>query len=63
VGDAEDDAGLLHDFGQFLGLGEVERHRLIAHDVEAGLSEGFGDLKMRIIGRGDGNKVDALALG
>ena len=58
--DAEDDAGLLHDLGQLLGLGEVEGHRLVAHDVEAGLGEGFGDLKMGIVRRGDGNEVDAL---
>src|SRR5262249_55214587 len=36
VRDGEDDAGLLDDPGQFLSLGEVKGHRLVADDVEAG---------------------------
>ena len=53
---AEDDAGLLHDLRQLLGLGQVEGHRLVAHDVEAGLGEGLGDLEVRVVGRGDARR-------
>src|SRR5438128_7678961 len=36
VRDGEDYARLLDDFGQLLGLGQIEGQGLVAHDVEAG---------------------------
>ena len=56
----EHDPRFLHDLGQLLGLGEVKSHRLVAHDVEAGLGKGLGDFEVRVIGGGDGDEVDSL---
>ena len=39
--ESENDAGSLDDPGQLLRLRQVERHRLVAHDVQAGFRRGL----------------------
>ena len=58
VRDGEDNAGLLHHLGQFLGLRQVECQWLVADDVEAGLGEGFGDFEVGVVRRGDGDEIE-----
>ena len=50
--------GLLHGRGQFLGLVEIERHRLVAQHVEAGLDGFLGNRKVRVVGRRDADEID-----
>ena len=54
----EHDAGLLHDLGQFLCLGQIKRHGLIAHDVKPGVQKSTGDRKVQVIGSDDADEVD-----
>ena len=56
----EHDTGTVDDFGQPLGLGQVESERLVANDVEAGLDGRLGDLEMRVVRRGNRKEIDPL---
>ena len=60
VRDGEHHARLVDRVGQLLGLGQVEGHRLVANDVEAGFDRRLGDFKMGVVRRGDREKVDPL---
>jgi len=63
VHQAEDLASLLDDLFEFFGLGDVDRHRLFAHYVEAGFEEVFGDREVPVVGCGDRNEVDPFTHG
>src|SRR5918993_6135009 len=63
VGDRKDDAALFDGLDQALCLLQGVDHRLVEHDVEAGLDEGVGYLEVHVVGRHDADKVDALFLG
>jgi len=60
VRDAEDDAGLVDDLRQLLRLGEIERQRLVADDIEARLGDRLRDLEVRVVRRRDRDEVDSL---
>ena len=60
VRDREDEAGLLDELHQFLGLVQAVGHRLVADDVKAGIEECLGDREMRDVGRDDADEIDAL---
>ena len=60
VRDCEHDARLLDDLEQFLGLGIVEGHRLIAYDVEPGLRERLRDFEVRVVRRRDRDEIDLV---
>ena len=52
-----------YDLHGFLGLGQVEGERLVAHYVKACLGKRPGNFEVRMVGRGDGNEINALPLG
>jgi hypothetical protein len=58
--EAVEQAGLLHDRREGLGLGEVEGGRLVAQHVEAALERGLGGGEVDVVRRDDGHEVDAL---
>ena len=60
VGDSEDDAALLDDADEVLGLLRVVDHRLVAHHVEAGLGEGARHRIVHVVRRDHAHEVDAL---
>ena len=60
VHQAEDQARLLHELLQLLGLLGVEGHGLLAHDVEARLEEVPRDREVPVVGRRDRDEVDPL---
>ncbi len=62
VHETENELALLDQFLQFFCLRGGQRHRLLAHDMEAGLQEVTGDGEVPIVGRRHGHEVDALAL-
>jgi len=62
VHQAEDPACLVYDLLELLCLGDVEGHRLLAHYVESGLEEIFGNGEMPVVGRGDADEIDSLAV-
>ena len=62
VHQGEHAGGVLDDLHQPFGLVVVERHRLVADDVEPGLEHRPGDLEVRVVRRGDGDEVDPLRL-
>src|SRR5690606_7466754 len=45
VGHAKDHARTIDSFGQLFSLRQVERERLVAHDIEARLYRGLGNFK------------------
>ncbi len=57
---AKNHACLLSHLVKFLGLGQIKRHWLIAHDVEPRVGERLGDLEVQVVRRGNGNKVNPL---
>ena len=61
VHEAEHAPRARHARGQFLGLGGVARHRLLAHHVEASLQARLRDFEMRARRRADAHEIRALA--
>jgi hypothetical protein len=63
VGDAEDQPGL-RQLLQIQRLGQIVGQRLVADDINALLQKGFGDGVVAVVGRHDGDDLDAVgALG
>ena len=62
VPDHVGDAGALHRVDHALRLGKVAAERLLARDHLAGLCRGDGDFGMRVVGAGDVDQVDVVAL-
>ena len=60
MGEREDDIRLIHHIGELFGLRQVERHRLVADDIDARLDRRSGDFHVRMVGRGDRDEVDPL---
>ena len=60
VGHAEHAAAALDGAQQVLGLFAGVDQRLVAHDVDARLGEGLGHRMVQVVGRDDGDEVDAL---
>ena len=56
----EDEAGLLDQLHQLLGLGEAVGHRLVADDVKTGIEKSLGDREVGDVGRDDADEIDAL---
>ena len=59
----KDHSGLINRLGQFLRLRKIESHRFIADHIEARLNRLHCYVKMRVIGRGDADKIDPLCVG
>ena len=47
-------------FAELLGLAPRRRQRLVADHVDAGLEEGSGGCRMDVVGRDDGDRLDAV---
>ena len=60
MGQRKYDFVLLYQTAQLLGVLELRCEWLVADDVEATLDEGFGDRKVQMVRRDDGDEVDAL---
>ena len=60
VREREDDIRAIDDGGEFLGLGEVEGQRLVAHDIDARLDRRLGDFDVGVVRCGHRDKVNPL---
>ena len=61
VGQCKYRLGLINDRSKFLGLSQIECHRLIAYDMEACFQGGFGDFEVGRIGSRYRDKVNTLS--
>ena len=60
VGEHEHLSGPGDQRGELLGVGQSGGQRLVANDVDAGLEEGLGRGEVRVVGRYDGDRLDAV---
>ena len=60
VGDAEDEAARPCPFGEVERISERRGQRLVADHVDALVEERAGDRVMKVVGRGDGNRLDPV---
>ena len=63
IGHAEDQSRIPLEGHQGLGLVQARRQGLVADDVDARLEEGTGDVVVGVVGRTDGNCIDAVRAG
>ena len=60
VSQRKDLFALLDNFTQFTGLLESVSDRLVADDIDAGLQESLGHVKMQVVLHDDTNEINAL---
>lgn len=60
VRDGEDGTGLFDQLGEFFGLSQIERHRLVTNDVEARIESRFGRCEVSVIGGGNRHEINSF---